>query len=66
MGGKAVPKRVVQLQGKWGRSRVNERLRREEPLAPFPRGFTTRFGPRARLSGEPTNKNRQLRRLGVE
>ena len=33
------------------RSRVNERLRREEPflvaLAPFPRGFATRFGSRA-------------------
>ena len=35
------------------RSRVNERLRREEPLAPFPRGFATRFDSRARLSGEP-------------
>ena len=47
------------------RSRVNERLRREElvALAPFPRAFGNRFGSRARLSGEPTHKNRQLRRL---
>ena len=32
-------------------------------LAPFPRAFGNRFGSRARLSGEPTHKNRQLRRL---
>ena len=36
---------------------------RAASLAPFPRGFTTRFSPRAWLFGEPTNKNRQLRRL---
>ena len=45
------------------RSRVNERLL--VALAPFPRGIATRFGPRARLSGEPNHKNRQLRRLSA-
>ena len=57
MGGKAVPKRVVQLRGKRaGDATVAAKPRQR---AASPRGT----GPRTRLSGENTNKNRQLRRL---
>ena len=51
MGGKAGPKRVVQLRVKWGESRDSRGKA----------AFATCFGPRARLSGEPTHKNRQTR-----
>ena len=55
-----MPKRVVQLRGTWGESHDSGAEAASTSIS-FPCGLATRFGPRARPSGEPTNKNRQLR-----